>query len=196
MLSLELKNILQKQDGFISTKELFELGINFYQIKKLVKNGLLENIKRGLYFHKKTHADNEFIHVSKIVPNGVFCLFSAWSIYELTDIITANYHVAIEKTQKVKLPTYPPIKLYYWSAPYFELGITKTKIEGVEVPIYNLEKSVCDAVRFRNKIGIDTTNEVLKNYLKRPSKNLDELIYYGKKLRIEKTLKTYLSILL
>jgi hypothetical protein len=61
---------------------------------------------------------------------------------------------------------------------------------------YVIEKSVCDAVRFRNKVGIDIASEVLGNYLKLSDRNLDLLIKYSGKMRIENRLMQYLEVLI
>ena len=82
------------------------------------------------------------------------------------------------------LPDYPPVALYYWSQSVFELGISEREIEGYKVRIYDLEKSVCDAVKFRNKIGVDISSEILKNYLVRSDRNLTRLNEYAKKMRV------------
>jgi hypothetical protein len=76
------------------------------------------------------------------------------------------------------------VALYYWSKTSFELGITEEVIDGYNVKIYNLEKSVCDAVKFRNKIGIDVSSEILKNYLSKPERNLTLLNDYARKMRV------------
>ena len=64
----------------------------------------------------------------------------------------------------------------------------------VRIPIFDIEKCVCDAVKFRNKIGIDVCTEIVKNYLKRRNKNIAKLIKYAKVLRVAKTLSTYLEM--
>ena len=74
------------------------------------------------------------------------------------------------------------------------MGVVCKKIHGYVVNIYDLEKSVCDAIKFRTKIGIDVSSEILKNYLKRSDRNLPKLNEYAKKMRIMKILKTYLEI--
>lgn len=51
-----------------------------------------------------------------------------------------------------------------------------------------MEKSVCDAVKFRNKIGVDVSSEILKNYLSRDDRNLTLLSDYSKKMRITGTM--------
>ena len=74
------------------------------------------------------------------------------------------------------------------------MGITAQVISGFPVKIYDIEKSVCDAIRHRTKIGMETASEILKTYLKRKDRNLTMLTGYAKKMRIEKILKAYLEI--
>lgn len=39
-------------------------------------------------------------------------------------------------------------------------------ISGYKVHITDMERSVCDAVKYRNKIGLDVCAEVIRTYLK------------------------------
>ena len=57
-----------------------------------------------------------------------------------------------------------------------------------------MEKSVCDAIRYRNKIGIDVSSEILKNYLSRKERNITRLTAYAKSMRIAGILNKYLEI--
>ena len=67
-------------------------------------------------------------------------------------------------------------------------------IEGFNVRIYDVEKCVCDAVKYRNKIGIDVCTEIIKEYLKRRDRNVSKLMKYASQLRVAKTLGTYLQM--
>ena len=100
----------------------------------------------------------------------------------------------IKRGRKITLPDYPPITLYHWSDTAFNLGITNTEIEGFNVRIYDVEKCVCDAVKYRNKIGIDVCTEIIKEYLKRRDRNVSKLMKYASQLRVAKTLGTYLQM--
>ena len=64
------------------------------------------------------------------------------------------------------------------------------------IKLYDIEKTVCDIMRLRNKIGIDIANEVLKNYLKRPNRNIAKLNEYARQLHISTVLSNFLTILL
>ena len=79
----------------------------------------------------------------------------------------------------------------------FTLGRTEVKTEsGQSLTIYNRERVVCDAVRFRNKIGVDIMKEVLREYMQSDHRNLNTLSRYAQKLRIETVLNQYLDVLL
>ena len=73
-------------------------------------------------------------------------------------------------------------------------GIAEKVISGHLVRITDLERIVCDAVRYRNKIGIDICAEIIRNYVRRKEKNLSRLSDYGKRLRISKVINSYLVI--
>jgi len=160
----------------------------------MVKSGEIERIKPGVYHYISNSSNSIMIDIEKIVSDGVLCMYSAWLYYNLSVQIPQCFHIAIEKSRKVVLPDYPPIKLYFWKLEYYMLGIDTQKIDGYSVRIYDLEKTVCDAVKFRNKIGMETTAEIIKNYLIRTERNFTKLMKYAKIMRIEKIMRTYIEI--
>jgi predicted transcriptional regulator of viral defense system len=162
---------------------------------KLVESGVVEKLAHGIY-KLANYQINEYYEAQNLVPNGVICLFSAWSYYELTTYMPHEFHLAIGQKSKVKLPAYPPIKLYYWDEKSLKTGVKTVENNSFKFQIFNIEKSICDAVKFRNKIGIDILNEILTEYLKKENRNLDLLIKYSKILRVENILKNYLDVLL
>lgn len=189
---MDKKTVIQKQEGFIATKDITGRSA-YYKMLDAAKNGKLVKIKRGVYASEEDLA-KQMMDTEKVVPGGVLCLYSAWSYYQLTTQIPQEYCLAIKRGRKLRLPDYPPIALYYWSESAYKIGITETVIEGYKVKIYDIEKSVCDAVKYRTKIGIDVCSEIVKEYLKRKDRNIDKLIKYANELRVATTLKKYLEI--
>jgi predicted transcriptional regulator of viral defense system len=189
----KLQMLFSKHKGYLAKKDLPD-AYTYYQLLKLVKKGIVLRVKQGVYRYESPEFDSTMLDVEKIVPGGVLCMYSAWSYYELSVQIPQSFNIAIGKSRKVSLPGYPPITLYYWQREYQELGVTTETIGGYKIKIYDLEKTVCDAVKYRTKIGTDITSEILKNYLKRKDRNLSKLMKYAKEMRVEKTLKTYLEI--
>ena len=179
---------------FITTGMVCEQGrAQYYATLQKAKQGELVRIKRGVYAKEGDLADI-MIDVEAIVPDGILCMYSAWEHYQLTTQIPAQYDIAIKRGRKVVLPEFPPITLHNLSEPALSLGVTTAIISGFKVKIYDIEKCVCDAVKFRNKIGMDVCIEIIKEYLKRRDRNIPKLNEYARKLRVAKILKMYLAM--
>jgi hypothetical protein len=87
--------------------------------------------------------------------------------------------------------------VYYIKEELFDLGRTTMKTPaGNDVPVYDLERTICDIVRSRNKLGTETFLTVLKQYAASPKKNLNRLDDYAKQLRVANILRQYLEVLL
>lgn len=188
--------IFNRNNGYAETRDITDAGIHNYYLERLVEENKIIKIKHGLYRLSEINVEDEIEEVCRIVPGGVVCLFSAWNYYQLSDFVPPEYHIAIQKSRKIRLPDYPPIKLYYWSDKYWDIGITSVTIGNSAIPIYEKEKSVCDAIRFRNKVGSDMEKEVLKMYLRKTDRNIDQLLHFSRLLNVERRMKNHLNILL
>ena len=165
----------------------------YHQALQKVKAGELFRLRPGVFADASVLAD-VMIDIEALVPGGVLCMYSAWEHYELTTQIPSAFCIAIPRKRKIVLPDFPPVKLYFWSDHLLEFGIENASVHGHDVRIADLERSVCDAVKYRNKIGLDVCSEILRTYLRNPKRNISKLMEYARKLRIAATLKKYLEI--
>lgn len=183
---------------FITTTELKNMGYTYYKIDKLEKAGILSRINRSTYENLDYKGDeNDFFSAEAYVPNGVICLMSAARYYGLTNFLPDAVDVAIERKKKVNtLPEWPEIRIFYFSQSRMDIGVKKI-YEGKNCfHIFDIEKTVVDIIYYRNKIGIEETSEVFKNYLKRRDRQIDRIYAYAKRLRCEKVVRTYLEMLI
>jgi len=192
-METNIKTLFNKHKCYLKRKQIPDRA-TYYQILELVKSGKIERVKRGIYHYNSKSSNPVMIDIDKIVPNGVLCMYSTWLHYKLSVQIPQCFNIAIEKSRKIVLPDYPPIKLYFWKQEYYNLGIDTQIISGYAVKIYDLEKSVCDAVKFRSKIGMETTAEIIRNYLNRKERNFTKLMHYAKIMRISNIMRTYIEI--
>ena len=182
---------LQKQGGFMTTSEVKSRG-DYEHLRRATVDGTLMRIRQGVYVETSALANN-MIDVQRIVPNGVLCLYSAFAHYELSTHVPAATCIAIDAKRKVRLPEYPPIDLYYWKKENLEFGVVEKEISGYMVLITDMERTVCDAVKYRNKIGLDVCGEVIDSYLKNENRNITLLHEYAGRLRVKNTLTKYLE---
>jgi len=165
----------------------------YYKLLEGVKEGNMVCIRRGVYATMEQLGDT-MIDLDVVVPGGVLCLFSAWNIHGLTTSLPQAYHVAIKRGRRIQLPEYPLIEFHFITESLINLGLEKQTVSGYKVNVYNLERSVCDAIKYRNKVGMDVCSEVVNNYLALSNRNLTLLMDYANKLRVTKTLEKYLEI--
>lgn len=189
--------IIDENKKFITTAELKNMGYSYYKIGKLEKNGILSRINRSTYENLTYKGDeNDFFSAEAYVPNGVICLMSAARYYELTNFLPDAVDVAIERKKRVNtLPEWPEIKIFYFDSLRMTLGVTEICEGDNCFHIFDIEKTVVDIIYYRNKVGIEETSEVLRNYLKRKDRQIDRLYAYAKLLRCEKVVRTYLEVL-
>lgn len=193
----KIKEIFIENDGFARTKDIAG-KVHPRYLYDLVEEGTIEKVKRGLYFWPKENysTDQELLKVAQIVPDGVLCLLSALSFYELTTVNPWKYHVAVHRdAHKPTLPEYPPIELFYFSETQYEVGMKEVEIDGGTINIYDPEKTICDCVRYRKKIGQDIVKEALREYVNSRERNIDKLIQSARETRISGLIKQYLEVL-
>ncbi len=190
-----LADFFQTHGGIVRTRQLQAAGFSHYQLNPFIQQGTVLKVKRGLY-KWQTADQTELPEVASIVPDGVFCLLTAGAHYDLTTFSASAYHIAIPRKAKVILPDYPPIKLYYWNETAYQLGRTTVLLNGTVLPIYDKEKTVCDFLRQRHKLGLDLAKEVLTNYLRRPERQIARLVDYANQLGLGQYIDTTLHMLL
>ena len=181
---VDIKEYINQNGGYVSSAEAKEKNL-YNQLLYEVEKGTIIRVRQGIYALNEGLA-KPMVDVERLVPGGVLCMYSAWSYYGLSTQIPLSYCIAIERSRKVVLPDYPPIELFYLSSKVFELGVTEAVIEGFTVKIYDLEKSVCDAIKYRNRVGIDVSSEIFRNYLSRKDCDITKLYSYAVVMRIGK----------
>lgn len=187
-------NVIGNTSRFISSFETKEAGRTaYYKLLEKVRDGEAVRIRRGVYASAEQLADT-MIDLELVVPGGILCLFSAWNVHSLTTSLPQAYHVAVKRGRKMVLPEFPRIELHHISSDLFDIGVEERTISGYAIKIYNRERCVCDAVKFRNKVGMDVCSEVVNSYLNSPGRNISLLMDYADKLRVKRTLEKYLEI--
>lgn len=191
----QIRQLFNASGGVMTTREIESHGISYYYINRMLEEGVIEVVKRGVYRLSDTDIE-EMVEVAKIVPRGIFCMYSSALYHNLSTFVPSDYHIAIPRKDKVRLPDYPPVQLYYWEASQYELGKLKINKGGGIIRLYDAEKTVCDFIKFRNKVGMDTMKEVFKTYLNSRNRNINKLTEYSKELNIRTVLEQHLQILI
>lgn len=185
------------QKQFISRTELMENGLSHYKIKQLVEQGKLLSVNRKYYENLDYEGQaSDFYAVPAYTEKGIVCMLSAAVHYELTTHRPLQVDVAIPREAKIpKSPEWPDMHFYYFSKQRYETGIKMITEGENKFQIYDEEKTVCDIVFYRNKLGLELAVEVMRNYVKQEQRDFNRLLAYAGKLHVEKVMRQYLEVM-
>ncbi|MBF5059160.1 type IV toxin-antitoxin system AbiEi family antitoxin domain-containing protein [Candidatus Neptunochlamydia vexilliferae] len=185
------KEIFRKAGGILRMSEALKLGIHRRELYSLRDSGELEVISRGLYRLTEIPLPSlpDFIPIAKKVPSGVICLISALSFHEITTQIPHFVYVALPRSAHKPAISYPLMRYFWYTEKLLMTGVEKHMVDGCTIKIFDIEKTLIDCLKFRNKIGADVVYEALKMYWERKGANLDKLFKYAKLFRMENVLR-------
>ena len=192
----ELAAIASEQGGIIEAKVAAQRGISKAMLYKLCKEDKIHRIVKGQYILPDDMQD-ELLSISKRSDKIIFSHETALFLHGISDRTPFEHTVTAPSGCIPSAAIKAECKVYYIKPELFELGKTELKTPaGNEVQAYDLERTVCDVTRSRNKLGTETFLAALKMYAASPKKNLNKLNTYAKQMRVEKVLRQYLEVLL
>ena len=188
----KIKQLIESNNGIITTKILDENKIHRQYLKNLVDEGYLIKVSRGLYVRPDKDI-NEYYIMGEQYKTGIFSHNTALYFYDLTDRTPFELDMTFPSNVRISNDM---INSHYISKDKIEIGLTTKELEdGTTIKLYNMERTICDIIRDRNKIDSQIFNTALKEYMNRKDKNLNLLYEYAKQFNILKILKMYLEVL-
>lgn len=192
--SLVKKEFLNR-GGILKTAELKELGLSSRQIKRLIDDGVITKIKRGFYELTDNIISDEVI-VARLFPQAVIFLESALYHYGYTDRIPLAWQIAVNKYSKTTQYNidYPLIEPFYHEPKFLDIGVDKIIIDGVEIKIYNRDRTICDVLRYEKKLEKEVFNNAVVRYKEDSRKNIRKLFEYAEIFNIKNKVQTYIGM--
>lgn len=188
--------VAKSNGGIVETKIAARHGISKAMLYKLCKADKIRRIARGQYCLPEDMQD-ELLSVSNHSKNIIFSHESALFLLGISDRTPFENTITVPSTRPPSNIVKSECKVYYIKPELFALGKTMIKTpSGNYVPSYDLERTVCDIVRSRNRIGTETFFSALKMYAADERKNLNRLSHYAKLLHVDNILRSYLGVLL
>ena len=185
---------MKERNTYLSSASVKKQGRTaYYKMLESAKQGELIQVRRGVCADIDQLSGN-MIDINAVVPEGILCVWSAWSIHQLTTSMPQAFHIAIKRGRKVSIPSFPRIEVHHYTEDILKIGVISMIIDGFNIRLYDVERCVCDAIKFRNKVGMDICSEIINNYLERPDRNLSKLMDYARRLRVGKILEQYLQV--
>jgi predicted transcriptional regulator of viral defense system len=194
----DYKKLFADHNGILRASTAIELGVPKHILYEMVKTGELVREAQGIYRLSETPmpGNPDLVNLSLRVPRAVFCLISALYFHELTTQIPHSVYFALPRDVKTPKIQYPPIRVFHFSKESYQAGIVEHDLDGVNVKIYDREKTIADCFKFRQQVGMDVALEAIKDYLRQPKLNVHLLLKYARVNRVEKIMRPYVEALI
>jgi predicted transcriptional regulator of viral defense system len=139
----------------------------------------------------------ELLSISRRSKQLAFSHETALYLNGISDRTPFEHSVTVPSGSKPSSVVKSECKIYYIKPELFDLGKTTLKTPaGNPVPSYDMERTICDIVRSRNKMGTETFLTALKLYAASPKKDLNRLNDYARQMRMANVIRKYLEVLL
>jgi len=189
---------LARAAGAVRWRDLAEKGVTPATVARLVEEGALARIRRGLYqaVDVDFSENQSLVEAAAATPHGVIALISALRLHGLT---TQSPHVVwMMIDNKARAPHAPPVRLRLVRAGGDALtaGVETKRIDGVRVRVTSPAKTVADCFKYRRHVGLDVAMEALRDGLKRRAFTGDQFLAMAKIDRVAVVARPYLEALL
>ena len=162
---------------FFRSRDAVELGVHSRALRRLVDDGSVERVARGLYRFAEAEITEHYTDaaVCARVPNAIVCLLTALNVHDLGTQLPREVWIAIP--HKARTPRVPelPVRVIRFSGASLHYGVEDTVFEGVPARIMSPARTVVDCFRFRRLVGQDVALEALRDALRERKASADEI---------------------
>lgn len=192
----QLEELLKRQNGTILTSDLNQTQIPRTYLAMMVTEGKLQRVSRGVYV-LQNGIDDQMFAMQKKYPKLIFSHETALYLHGLTNRTPFEYSATVPSGYKVVETISEKFKIYYIKKNLYLLGVADTVTSfGNPIKVYNIERTVCDMFRSKNRMDIQIFNEALKRVVQISSIDYSLLMTYAKEFHVERALKNYMEVLL
>ena len=192
----KITELIQLHGGYLLFSEAQKLGISKTYLQKYVADNALERVAHGLYKSPDVWTDDLYILALK--NEKAVCSFdTALMLHGLTEREPADIFVTVPRKYNASRLRSKGIVVYQVKEEWVNLGRTIAKTTyGNEVSVYDMERTICDMLRVKDKKDPQMFAYAIKEYAKSAKKNLPRLMKYAKEFGVEAELRQYMEVLL
>ena len=182
-------------NGFLRNKDLVDNNIPSVYLTRLVNNNVIERVSRGLYVRTNSLPDNLVILQNKS-KNAIYSNMTALYLYGLSDRLPIKYDITVNSGYNGSLQEDDNVNLFYTKKELLSLGEIVYRLDsGNLIKVYDLERTICDVIKNKNRLDQELVNKALRKYFYSKEKNTLKLYEYAKKMKIYKKVRSAFEVL-
>ena len=152
----QLDTLLEQGNGYITTRAVTAQGISKPYFAEYARSRELERVAHGVYQSPDAWPDDMYVlHLRN--SNIIFSQQSAWALHGLMEREPHYISVTVKQGYNATHLRKQGVIVHTVSPEIFTLGLTTaTTTFGNTVPTYDRERTLCDVIRQRGAMDVQT----------------------------------------
>lgn len=189
----KIESILKLNHGVITARQAKENHIDAWYLSDLVKKGKLTKPSRGIYAN--TNGDYDQYYFFQLAHTRcIYSFQSALYLHQLTVRLPSILEVTVYNGYNISKIKNQAI-VHVIEKKYYEIGTAPVQtIFGNTVLSYNMERTICDLIRFRKWFDTEIFVDAVRSYFSHPMRDYIQLRKYAKTFKIEDEVNNIMEI--
>lgn len=171
----------KNNNGIVTRKEIKDKNIPTIYLSRLVEEGSLNRVQRGIYLSEEG-VNDEYYFLQHRFTQIIFSHATALYFHGLTDLIPNKIVVSVPYSYKInKIPA--NLEVRYVKENIVNLGVTQVETNvGNMVNAYDKERTIIDIIINHDYVDRETYTTAIRNFMKSNDKDINKLFMYALKM--------------
>lgn len=191
MLERQIKN----ENGYLIVSDAVNAGVSKQYVSEFIKKKNMEKAAPGIYVSADIWIDE--LYIISLRNNVVFSHETALYLHGLTEREPIQVSLTVGKGYNASHLRKRNCRVYTDLKDMLNVGRTTVDTnQGNAVPVYDIDRTICDIIKIKDKLDIQVFQYAIKEYMSRKDKNLHSLMQYAKMMKIEDKVRLYTEVML
>ena len=192
------RRFFAQSNGIARTADMHAAGLSVSALRALSREGHIRRIRHGWYQLAEQEYVPEEQLLASLLPEAVLCVESALHYYGYSDFTPRQWCIAVPRSVS---PSRMRTELLHFKAYYIPdelhpLGKASAEVNGVVLPIYDRERTICDCFKYKSRLDREMFAAALRAYAEDERKNLPLLYRYARKMGLTTKVNDIMEVLL
>ena len=191
-----LDNLVKNGNGYLCTSQVVDAGISKPTLAEYVTRRNMIRVAQGVYLDGDAWPDELYL---LCLSNSriVFSHETALMLHGLMEREPNHTCVTVKAGYNASHLRRKGIRVYQVKPDVYNLGVVEVQTNfGNTVRAYNMDRTICDILRCKDTMDVQIFQYAMKEYMASTHKNLNHLMEYAKRLRVESAMRIYTEVLL
>ena len=191
-----LDRLIEDGNGYLQTADVLRNGVSKQTLARYVQSHEMKRVVQGVYAADDAWQDGYYLLYLRN-RRIVFSHESALYLHGMMDREPSATTVTVPEGYNSSHIAKQRVRVIHVKTPWYGMGVTMVRTAfGHEVPAYDRERTLCDIIRNKKRMEIQTFRTAMWEYMSGKGKNLGNLMRYAAELGVEDEIRTYTEVML